>query len=436
MEATKHIVVLLVLLLLISVPAQSSNQPAAAQISKTHTASCLVKITFDPLVLPLDDITIDYLLHSSSIGGKVAREVLNISPDQVSDIFKIEALRGTEGRILPDLSSRRRSTPTNMEKKYDYEMMMEMERFRPGDTASTARPMFSGRVPAGIVTSTSPAAEQTLLFWLSVELPNDVKPVAEEFMDALVDSLRGTLVKVFEDYKLRFNNQLKLAEQEATSAENDLREKQKTLREMSRSRVLDRDKILADIYRLRQNVQTARMNQASNQVIIDATTRRIADIQARIKKQLENDSITIELQSIVEMSGKLVIEAEKQVKAGTISSLQLDEIKEKLARARIEIARRREQLSNSVGGNIIESLNKELADRSIQATQDEASIRSLERQLVEAESLLAKADDYELLSLKADIAKQNLQESILWRDRTSRQIRFLQSPMVSILGGE
>jgi hypothetical protein len=56
--------------------------------------------------------------------------------------------------------------------------------------------------------------------------------------------------------------------------------------------------------------------------------------------------------------------------------------------------------------------------------------------LVEAESLLAKADDYELLSLKAEIAKQNLQESILWRDRTSRQIRFLQSPMVSILGGE
>ncbi len=437
MEAKKHIVVLLVLILLISVTAQSANKPAAAELSNTHVASCLVKITFDPLILPLDDITIDYLLHSSSIGGKVAREVLNISPDQVSDIFKIKALAGAEGRILPDLSSRRRSAPTNMEEKYYYEMMMERERIRPGDTASTARPTSSGRAPAGTVTSTSPAAERTLLFWLSVELPNVVKkPAAEEFMDALVDSLRNTIVKVFEDYKLRFNNQLKLAEQEAANAENDLREKQKTLREISRSRVLDRDRILADIYRLRQDVQTPKMNQASNQVIIDATTRRIADIQARIKTQLENDSITIELQSIVEMSGKLVIEAEKQVKAGTISPIQLDEIKEKLARARIEIARRREQLSSSVGGNLIATLNKELADRSIQATQDEASIRSLEQQLVEAESLLAKADDYELLSLKADIAKQNLQESILWRDRTSRQIRFLQSPMVSILGGE
>jgi len=419
MEAKKHIVVLLVLILLISVTVQSANKPAAAELSNTHVASCLVKITFDPLVLPLDDMTIDYLLHSSSVGGRVAREVLNISPDQVSDIFKIEALAGAAGRILPQ--DRRRKTEGRGLKTEGGGQRQEL--------------MSSD---FGLLSSEqlSFATEQTLLFWLSVKLGNDVKPAAEEFMDALVDSLRSTLVKVFEDYKRRFNNQLQLAEQEATSAENDLREKQKTLREISRSRVLDRDSILADIYRLRQNVQAAKMNQASNQVIIDATTKRIADIQTKIKTQLENDSITIELQSIVEMSGKLVIEAERQVKAGTISSLQLDELKEKLARARIEIARRREQLSSSVGGNLIESLNRELADRSIRATQDEASIRSLEQQLAEAESLLAKADDYELLSLKADIAKQNLQESILWRDRTSRQIRFLRSPMVSILGGE
>ena len=81
-------------------------------------------------------------------------------------------------------------------------------------------------------------------------------------------------------------------------------------------------------------------------------------------------------------------------------------------------------------------LNKELADRSIQATEEEASITSGEKQLIEAESLLAKVDDYELLSLKVEMAKQSLQESILWRDRTSRQIRLLQSPVVSILGGD
>lgn len=405
MEATKHIVILLVLILLISAPAQSANRPAAADISNTRTASCVVKITSDPMVLPLDNTTIDYLLHSTGIGGRVAREVLNISPDQVSDIFKIEALAGAVGRILPE----------------DRGQKTEGRGQRPELLSSEQLRI---------------AAEQTILFKLQVDLPEEVKLVAEEFMVALIGNLRSTLIKAFGDYKLRFGDQLKLAEQEATSAETDLREKQKTLREISRSRVLDRDKILADIYRLRQDVQTAKMSQASNQVIIDATTMRIAEIQAKIMAHLENDSITIELQKIVELIDRLLIEAEKQFRAGTISSLQLDEIKEKLARARIEIAIRRESLSNSIGGNLIESLNKELADRSITAAQDEASIRSLERQLVEAESLLAKADDYELLSLKADVAKQNLQESILWRDRTSRQIRLLQPPMVSILGGE
>ncbi|MCH7559086.1 MAG: hypothetical protein IIB56_16765 [Planctomycetes bacterium] len=412
MEATKHIVILLVLILLTSAPAQSANRPAATDISNTRTASCVVKITSDPMVLPLDNTTIDYLLHSTGIGGRVAREVLNISPDQVSDIFKIEALAGGAGRILPE--DRRQKTDGRGQ--------------RPELLSSGFGLLSSEQLRA--------AAEQTILFKLQVDLPEEVKPVAEEFMNALVGNLRNTLIKAFEDYKLRFGDQLKLAEQEATSAETDLREKQKTLREISRSRVLDHDKILADIYRLRQNVQTAKMNQASNQVIIDTTTRRIAETQAKIMEHLENDSITIELQKIVELIGRLLIEAEKQFRAGTISSLQLNEIKEKLARARIEIAIRRESLSNSIGGNLIESLNKELADRSITAAQDEASIRSLERQLVEAESLFVKADDYELFSLKADVAKQTLQESILWRDRTSRRIRFLQSPMVSILGVE
>ena len=433
MEAASRFVILLIVVLIVSVPAQSANQPESTQISSTLTASCIVKITFDPLVLSLDNMTIDYLLHSTNIGGKVAREVLGISPDQISNIFIIETLGGTTGNILPKPSSMRRSAPTGMN---EYEMRMERERMGQEYTASTARPGSSSRIPTTTSTLPSPAAEQTILFKLAVNLPKDVKPAAEEFMYALVDNLRSTLVKVFNDYKLRFEDQLKLAEQEATRAENDLREKQKTLREISRSRVLDRDQILADIYRLRQEVQSAKMNQASNQVIIDATTKRISEIRAKITEQLENDAISIEQQKIVELIGKLLVEAEKQAKAGRITTSQVDEIKEKLARARIDKARRRESLSNSIGGNLIESLNKELADRSIQATQEEASFTSREKQLVEAESLLAKADDYELLSLKADMAKQSLQESILWRDRTSRQIRLLQSPMVSILGGE
>ena len=434
MEPTKRFVILLILLLLTSIPAQSAEQQATAQISNTRTASCVVKITSDPMVLPLNDATIDYLLHSTSIGGKVTREVLNISPDQVSDMFKIEALVGSASRILPEPSPRQRSAPTGMQ-EYEYEMMMEARRMGMEYKPSTTQSGYSRRTPTTTATSPSFAMEQTILFKLQINLPENVKPAAEEFMNALVDNLRSTLVKAFEDYRIRFKAQLQLTEQEAINAENDLRGNQKILREISGTRVLDSTRILADINRLRQEVRTAKMNQAANQVSIDATTKQIADIQAKIKDKLANDSITMELQGLVEMIEKLLARAEVEVQAGGIPAKQIEDIKEKLARTKIELARRRESLSKSAGGTRIESLNKELADRLIQATQDEASLSSQEQQLAEVESLLVKVDDYELLSLKTEIVKQNLQEAMLWRDRMSRQIRLLQPPMVSILGG-
>jgi hypothetical protein len=138
MEPTKRIVILLVLILLTSTPAQPANKPAAGDISNTRAASCVVKITSDPMVLPLDDATIDYLLHSTGIGGRVTREVLNISPDQVSEMFTIEALAGSAGRILPEPSPR---------------MMMETERMEMEYKTSTTQSGYSRRTPTTIATS-------------------------------------------------------------------------------------------------------------------------------------------------------------------------------------------------------------------------------------------------------------------------------------------
>jgi hypothetical protein len=427
MEASSRFVVLnfLVVILLVSVSTESSNQSAfAAQISSTHTASCLVKITFDPLVLSLDGITIDSLLHSTSISGKVARTVLDISPDQAEGIFTVETLGQPAGSLLLEPSSIQRSGTVGM---------MESRRMGQEFAANSTRTGSSNRMSTN-PSLISPAVERTILFKLQVDLPQNVKPAAEEFMYALVNTLRSTLVKVFEDYKLRFENQLKLAQQEATNTESDLREKQKALREISRTRILDRQQILADIYSLRQEEKNAKANQAKNRVIINATTQRISEIETKITEQLENDAVAIELQKIIDLLGRLLIETEKEAKANRIPASQVDAVRERLARTRIEKAKHREAISKSYGGNLIASLNKELADRSIQVTEQEASLVSLAKQIAEAESLLAKADDYELLTLKVEMTKQSLQESILWRDRLSRQIRLLQSPTVSIFG--
>jgi hypothetical protein len=63
-------------------------------------------------------------------------------------------------------------------------------------------------------------------------------------------------------------------------------------------------------------------------------------------------------------------------------------------------------------------------------------MRLAKNQIAEAEAFLAKADDYELLSLKAGIAKQSLEETLLWRARLGRNNRSIQPPDVTVIGAE
>ena len=96
MKTTKTAVILLALVLLTATGAQSAEKPAKKEISNTWTASCLVKITTDSSVLPLGIIAIDYLTHSSGVAGKAAREVLDISPNQVSRSIAIKEIESID----------------------------------------------------------------------------------------------------------------------------------------------------------------------------------------------------------------------------------------------------------------------------------------------------------------------------------------------------
>jgi hypothetical protein len=481
METTKRIMTLLIPVLLAAAPAQSM-QEAAEQISNTRQAGCLVKITSDPAVFPLNIETIGYLLHSSGVGGKAAREVLDASPDRIDDYIDIDYEEwldsdsdpsGSLGLPPKDFLMALSSGYEEGMDEYEYAMMMEMEmggqplasamaakQPSRGRSRSTSRPapdalyddmyksdrrgtydsyymppaprrrMATAQVPA--IT----ADEETYLFSLQVHLPADVKPAAEEFMSALLVYLEASLLDAFESHRGRLLNQLEVADQEATRAEERLRNMQDELRNISGPRAADRNRILYEIGGLQQEIQRIEMEQDSHAVSIDATTKQIADIQAKLKEQTTDDTISRELQAILEMQRRHLMSIKTLVEAGGAPHAELADAEEKIARARIELAKRQEELNKSAGGNLIESLNRQLADILLQKAQQEVSLKNLEKQLSEAEKLLDKADDYEMLSLKADIARQNLREAILWRDRMTRRIRMLQRPVVSVIGAD
>lgn len=396
METAKHILVLIIGIALVTTPIQSTEQPQA-KLSNTRTASCIVKVTCDPVVLPLSFATIDFLLHSSSVDGKAIREVLDILPDHVP-------YNHLTIRYLEENSARTRKTTST-----DHTI-----------TAATDFPMN----------------EQIYLFSLNIELHDDVKAAAEEFMDALLQNLRSELTRAFEEPMQRLRNQLKFAADEAALAEQELNTKQRHLRRNFGSRILDRTRILADIENIRKDIQKVKIEQAADQANIDETTRQIAKIQAGMQEETSKDTVTAELTTLLQLQQLNVANMKKLSDGGRASSAEFADAMEKLTRTRIELAQRREQLSKSAGGNLIDSLNSALVNCSIKTTQNQAKLVSLDEQLKEARPLLEKADASELLSLKIDIAKQNFQETILWRDRMNRQVRIIQPPMVSVIGGD
>jgi len=253
METAKRIIFLLILTVLVTSPVQSEEKQSA-RISNTRTANCLIKITCDLAILPLNLETIDYLLHSSGVGGRARREVLGISPDQDYDLFNIEyvQLNTSEGISVSKPSTK--LLPGADE--YEYATMMEMEmgrnitsQLQAGNSSSTGRSRSSSRrsrtgsgyEPASSVSSNRrsrdrgsssygyfpalPAPqqrsrttisdstdEQTYLFRLNIHLPEDVKPLAREFIKALVDNLRESLVEAHNIYSNDLKHLLEDAE--------------------------------------------------------------------------------------------------------------------------------------------------------------------------------------------------------------------------------
>lgn len=491
MKTTKPAVILLALVLLIAAGAQSAEKSEAQKISETYIASCLFKITTDEAVLPLNEFAVSYLMGSSGVAGKAAREVLDISPDVASELFEIEEIYSidsdsvggtggmggygggmglpadaTPGAYTPGASklgitTTRRftsalSTPTTPARSPSRTSAVRTTRSPTTATTPTRRTITSRATtrtstparrtptrptPTPRRTPTVPqplpsTTEQTILFRLQVGLPEDAKPAAEEFMIALIDNLRSALSGASDQYSAKLNRQLKLADKEAIQAEQQLILMQRELRDISGSRDLSRYAILRDISSLRQKLQTTIMKRASDESLYEATTNQIAEEQARRKKLVEDDPITREFKSILDVHQRRLKETQKLYESGRASAADLEDIKEKIIRARIDLAKRQEEVSNPPGGIVLGSYNNELANLSTKIALAQQEINSLEEQLKEAEELLGRADDYELLSLKADIARQNLEETLLWRARLGRNIRSIQPPDVTVIGAE
>jgi hypothetical protein len=148
------------------------------------------------------------------------------------------------------------------------------------------------------------------------------------------------------------------------------------------------------------------------------------------------DAILHELERMVKMAEEQEAQVQKMVQTGRAGASETAQAAEKTLRTRIELAKRKEELANAAGGGQAAVLNGELANLSVKAAQLDAEIAYLEQQATEARALLEKADAHERESVKLDLARRNLEEALVLRDRMARRFRMIVPPAVVVMGAE
>lgn len=232
MEMTKRIPLLLVLGALLMGTAVLAQEQDADAVSNTRTASCLLKITCGPAILPLDMESLTALLYSTHVGGKAAHEVLDVSPDKAGDFIVIENVRSVDAVPGEPAAKDSQQPPSDDDEDgmmEEYMMMEEMMSRRSmrsrGESEKYARGRRPGRGKASTgAPSPAPAAKRTVLLSLRIHLNQEVSPAAWEFMNALIKSLRDALATAFEECRFNLRGQLELAVSRRDKARSQLSE--------------------------------------------------------------------------------------------------------------------------------------------------------------------------------------------------------------------
>jgi hypothetical protein len=182
---------------------------------------------------------------------------------------------------------------------------------------------------------------------------------------------------------------------------------------------------------LTNKLQELELSLAGQEARRRAIAEQIARAQAETKEKLANDDVMRELEGLIKLSEQNLSDLRKE-RASFPG--ELAEASQKLAMARIELAKRREELSKQVGGGQLEQLNAELSRMAIDRAEKEAQRGILNRQVAQIQQQLARASTFDPEAARGRTAKEGL--DILARRMTELQVQIanLQPPMVTMIG--
>jgi hypothetical protein len=163
---------------------------------------------------------------------------------------------------------------------------------------------------------------------------------------------------------------------------------------------------------------------------------QIAKIREQIASNKDEDTITSELMRLIETQTQqlAIIRQEFEVGRRTPSELALAE--EKLVQAKIQLAKRREELGKAAGGEQLSMLNNELSEVMLNLTEKKAEFQVIEKQLGELESQIQAVSTTDPKILKIRQARKAFEEAEKRLNELKAIEANLRPPQVIAIGME
>ena len=141
---------------------------------------------------------------------------------------------------------------------------------------------------------------------------------------------------------------------------------------------------------LTRTVQGLELYQAGVEARRKALQEQIALIREEAGKRSGEDMVTQELQKLGGDKERQLAQLQQSVTAGRASTAELTEAEKNLAKARIELARRREEWSKQAGGGQLGEFTRELSRLAIDSVGAKAQLQIVRQQLEDVQKRLGQ----------------------------------------------
>jgi hypothetical protein len=165
-----------------------------------------------------------------------------------------------------------------------------------------------------------------------------------------------------------------------------------------------------------------------------AIQEQIATTETMARKQLAEDRVTRELENLEHTSAINLENLKKLADVGRVTASDLAQAQESMARVRIDLARRQEELTRQAGGGQLEEFTKELSHLAVDKAEKEAQLQIVLKQLDEVQKQLMRALTFDPEATRLRLAQETLDTAGRRVVELQTRLTNLQAPVVTMIG--